>query len=63
MEVPEEQEWPTSDPTSSEWQVAGELSVRPAWREEGAAVALEVLFDPAGWGEAAAENVQASGDG
>ena len=59
MEGPEEQEWPSSDPTSSEWQVVGEDFVRPAWREEGAAVAVEVLFDPAGWSEAAAEGVQA----
>ena len=54
-----EQEWPTSDPTSLEWQAY----VRQAWRGEAVVVAVADSFDPAGWGEDAAEDVQASRDG
>ena len=53
-----EKEWPTSDPTSSEWQAY----VRQAWRGEAAVVAVADYFDPARWGEDAAEVAQASRD-
>ena len=53
-----EQEWPTSGPTSLEWQAY----VRQAWRGEAVVVAVADSFDPAGWGEDAGEDVQASRD-